>query len=254
MPSPEPAVPHHFQTSLFKDGGLRDDGFKDADPRDGVSPDRAISDGIDGRKRNPKVIPIPMLPPLRQGQRKGGASTGNARGVGRKADSSQQSLNFSDADYGDQGFDAKVEAVIYCDAPVATPTHRMMSAVADTAWIAIGLGVFSMTFFVGTKDLTGAMSFERPNVLILAAGVALIAQFYRTLWMLAKGDSPGMRFARLRLVNFDGREPTRKQRAIRQAASVLSVCAMGAGLLWALVDEENLTWHDHISKTFPTPG
>jgi len=25
-------------------------------------------------------------------------------------------------------------------------------------------------------------------------------------------------------------------------------------LVWALVDEENLTWHDHISKTFPTPG
>jgi hypothetical protein len=23
-------------------------------------------------------------------------------------------------------------------------------------------------------------------------------------------------------------------------------------LFWALVDEENLTWHDHISKTFPT--
>jgi hypothetical protein len=22
--------------------------------------------------------------------------------------------------------------------------------------------------------------------------------------------------------------------------------------VWALVDEESLTWHDHISKTFPT--
>jgi hypothetical protein len=25
-------------------------------------------------------------------------------------------------------------------------------------------------------------------------------------------------------------------------------------LVWALVDEESLTWHDHISKTFPTIG
>jgi hypothetical protein len=25
------------------------------------------------------------------------------------------------------------------------------------------------------------------------------------------------------------------------------------GMLWALVDEEALTWHDHMSKTFPTP-
>jgi hypothetical protein len=25
------------------------------------------------------------------------------------------------------------------------------------------------------------------------------------------------------------------------------------GLLWSLVDEESLTWQDHISRTFPTP-
>ena len=36
-----------------------------------------------------------------------------------------------------------------------------------------------------------------------------------------------------------------------QVQSLLSACP-GLGLVWALVDEENLTWHDHISKTFPT--
>jgi len=34
----------------------------------------------------------------------------------------------------------------------------------------------------------------------------------------------------------------------------LSLCSLGLGLVWALVDEESLTWHDHISKTFPTAG
>jgi hypothetical protein len=28
--------------------------------------------------------------------------------------------------------------------------------------------------------------------------------------------------------------------------------AAGTGLIWALVDEDSLTWHDHISGTFPT--
>jgi len=28
---------------------------------------------------------------------------------------------------------------------------------------------------------------------------------------------------------------------------VLSMASAGLGLVWALVDEENLTWHDHIS-------
>ena len=31
------------------------------------------------------------------------------------------------------------------------------------------------------------------------------------------------------------------------------VLPAGLGLLWALVDEESLTWQDHISHTFPTP-
>jgi hypothetical protein len=41
---------------------------------------------------------------------------------------------------------------------------------------------------------------------------------------------------------------------MRQLAGLLSVVSAGLGLVWALVDEENLTWHDHISKTFPTVG
>jgi hypothetical protein len=39
----------------------------------------------------------------------------------------------------------------------------------------------------------------------------------------------------------------------RLASGALSFCAAGLGFLWALVDEETLTWHDHISRTFPTP-
>ena len=54
-------------------------------------------------------------------------------------------------------------------------------------------------------------------------------------------------------VRADGRNPNREQRVYRMAAGCLSVMAAGLGLMWALVDEESLTWHDHISKTFPTP-
>jgi hypothetical protein len=48
--------------------------------------------------------------------------------------------------------------------------------------------------------------------------------------------------------------PLASKRALRQMVSLLSLLSAGLGLVWALVDEENLTWHDHISKTFPTPG
>ena len=74
-----------------------------------------------------------------------------------------------------------------------------------------------------------------------------------TISGLANGDTAGQKWTRLRLVNFDGQTPTRAQRFYRTASGFLSLMAGGIGLLWGLVDEETLTWHDHISKTFPTP-
>jgi uncharacterized RDD family membrane protein YckC len=61
-----------------------------------------------------------------------------------------------------------------------------------------------------------------------------------------------MRCAGLRLVDFDGNPPSPGRRYQRLVGSILSVLAGGMGLIWALVDEERLTWHDHISSTFPT--
>jgi uncharacterized RDD family membrane protein YckC len=81
----------------------------------------------------------------------------------------------------------------------------------------------------------------------------VVTFFYKLLFCLANGDSPGMRWTRLALVTFDGQRPTRTQRMHRLTSGVLSFCAAGLGFLWALVDEETLTWHDHISRTFPTP-
>jgi hypothetical protein len=61
-----------------------------------------------------------------------------------------------------------------------------------------------------------------------------------------------MHCTRLRLTNFDGFPAEPGQRALRFLGTCLSMATCGAGLLWALVDEESLTWQDHISKTFPT--
>jgi uncharacterized RDD family membrane protein YckC len=56
----------------------------------------------------------------------------------------------------------------------------------------------------------------------------------------------------LRFINFDGSPIDRRERAIRFAAACLSFFSAGLGVLWSLADEEGLTWHDHMSKTFPT--
>jgi uncharacterized RDD family membrane protein YckC len=61
-----------------------------------------------------------------------------------------------------------------------------------------------------------------------------------------------MQMAGLRLVDFDGNPPSQERRYQRVFGSVISLLAAGIGLVWALVDEDSLTWHDHMSNTFPT--
>ena len=125
-----------------------------------------------------------------------------------------------------------------------------MAAAIDASLILVAVGVFLAIFFISG----GVMAFTKQNVPFFIGVAVLLTLLYRSLWYLANGDSPGMRLTGLRLVDFDGRVPDREQRGMRQIASVLSVISAGLGLVWALVDEESLTWHDHISKTFPTAG
>ncbi len=197
----------------------------------------------------PKVIPIPMLTPRpRTPERTAPRPHVSARHH-RRTDDSQQSLDFR---RGGQPYAlaTEVEAVIYCDAPVALPVHRLLAAAIDGAMIAISVSLFLMIFFLSG----GHIAFSKQTFLLAAGIVGAVTLTYRLLWCLGNGDTPGMRFAGLRLVNFDGKAPDRDQRLLRLGASLLSVASVGLGLMWALVDEEHLTWHDHISKTFPSVG
>jgi uncharacterized RDD family membrane protein YckC len=156
---------------------------------------------------------------------------------------------------GQQDFDfaarlpKSADTAIYCDARVAIPAHRAMAAALDTSIVVMALALVGIIFrLAGGIFVLNART--APMFLGAAAGVVL---FYRLLWCLANGDTIGQKWTRLRLVNFDGQRPTRTQRFRRTVSGFLSLAAGGVGLLWSLVDEETLTWHDHISKTFPTP-
>jgi uncharacterized RDD family membrane protein YckC len=162
----------------------------------------------------------------------------------------QQALEFSEPG---RILDTEVEAVIYCDAPVAIPTHRIMAAAVDLSLIVIALGIF-VGVFLGVLHWLDIQVVLTKQTVPLFAGIAVVfGLLYKVMWCLADGDSAGMRWTHQRLVNFDGQRPDREQRLRRVASSSLSLMAAGLGIAWALVDEESLTWHDHISKTFPTP-
>lgn len=150
----------------------------------------------------------------------------------------------------------EVEAQIYCDLPVATPTHRLVAGAMDTAMIVMGFGLFMATAW-GTAhalDADGILGTGRTLILTLGGSLGLIALFYGILWVVAGRETAGMKWSDLHLVTFDGFPLDGGQRAARSMATLMSFCSGGLGLLWALADAENLTWHDQISRTFPTVG
>jgi len=137
---------------------------------------------------------------------------------------------------------------IICDAPVAPARLRMEAAAVDAAIIAIGCA-FGMLPFL----LTHAESLLDKHVLpFFALAFVPVPLFYKLLWCFAGRDTTGMRCAGLTLIDFDGNPPSQASRYQRLLWSILSLLAAGIGLIWSLVDEDGLTWHDHISGTFPT--
>lgn len=142
------------------------------------------------------------------------------------------------------------DSTIYCDAPVALPLHRMMAAAVDASMVLISVGIFA-----GILLVAGASPvFNKATLIVYGIAVLVTLIGYRVMWSLAETDSLGMRVCGLRLVTFDGLLPDRRQRIHRTIAGCISTMAGALGLLWSLVDEEKLTWHDHMSKTFPTPA
>jgi uncharacterized RDD family membrane protein YckC len=144
-----------------------------------------------------------------------------------------------------------VDAKIFCEQPVASVCHRMFAALYDLGIISILLMAFSGILYLGCDDLAAAIA-DPVSAAVLAAGAILIGLLYHSVFLTARGETPGMRFAGLQLLDFDGRHTTEAQLHMRVLGAFFSVLPAGLGLLWALVDEESLTWQDHISHTFPT--
>ena len=76
---------------------------------------------------------------------------------------------------------------------------------------------------------------------------------YQYLLLTYAGSTPGLNLARLRLSRFDGSRVPRRIRRWRVLASVLSGFSLGLGYAWCLLDEDQLCWHDRITRTYLAP-
>jgi uncharacterized RDD family membrane protein YckC len=142
-----------------------------------------------------------------------------------------------------------VEAMIYCDSPVASKLHRAVAAGLDWAMVLIAYGMFLLTYYLmgGEVHLNNS-----TNIGVFGGVLLLFACVYGLMWSLMGAESMGMHWTGLRLLTFEGFPPERKHRALRFLGSSLGLCSI-IGAAWSLVDEEGLGWQDYISRTFPTP-
>jgi uncharacterized RDD family membrane protein YckC len=128
----------------------------------------------------------------------------------------------------------------------APMSRRMMAAVVDGALIA---GAFLVAAFVAASNARGLPPL-RAVELSAAAALTAIAVLYQALFLTLARGTPGMKYAQLSLCTFDGRFPTRAQRRGRLGALLLSLLPVGLGVVWILFDEDHLSWHDRLSRTY----
>lgn len=162
----------------------------------------------------------------------------------RKVSPDQQLLDF----FGAQEVVSPPQSHIICDAPVAPNSLRIQASVVDGLIMLAGMALI----FSGFVYLGGPGLLDKHSLPFLITALITVPLFYKTMWAYTNRDSYGTTAAGLRIVNFDGNPPSQSRRYQRLVGSFVSVLAAGAGLIWALVDEDSLTWHDHISGTFPT--
>jgi len=154
-----------------------------------------------------------------------------------------------------------VPAQVYGEGHVAPPMRRLMAGAMDVSMVLIGFGAFAVALrFAGVYLASSAAAGEvsapgfgtgKTMWITMAAAMIFISMLYGLIFAIARRETAGMNWTQLQLVTFDGSSLDGRDRAIRFVSAWLSYCSGGLGLLWALADEENLAFHDHISKTYP---
>ncbi|MCP5117344.1 MAG: RDD family protein [bacterium] len=192
----------------------------------------------------------PSQRPKKRAKRKAARRPVSRRGVS----SDQQAFDFdAPAPVTPMPAESEVEPALYCEHRVAGATHRALAASIDLGLVIAAATVFLAIFQGLSGGALTASALAASALAALGVGTVVIGVFYKILWCLGNMDSPGTRWTGLRLLNFDGKLPSPRQRFQRLAGLCLSVGALGLGLLWALGDQDTLAWHDQISKTFPSP-
>jgi uncharacterized RDD family membrane protein YckC len=132
--------------------------------------------------------------------------------------------------------------------PVASVDDRRLAALADGACLLFAYGAFLALF----SAVGGQFTLSKLSAAVCAATFAIVYLQYFALFTVFGGTTPGMMLRGLEVVSFSGDTPKPRQMLLRSAGYLLSAGTFFLGFLWAVWDEDSLTWHDRISHTYLT--
>jgi uncharacterized RDD family membrane protein YckC len=130
--------------------------------------------------------------------------------------------------------------------PVASLLERRRAAWIDLGCLAFAYGGF-LTLF---GSLGGQFTLSKLSATVCFFTFAFVYLQYFALFTIFGGTTPGMMIRGLHVTNFSGDAPTLQQLLLRALGYTLSAGKFFLGFLWALWDEDALTWHDRLSHTY----
>jgi uncharacterized RDD family membrane protein YckC len=130
--------------------------------------------------------------------------------------------------------------------PMASIDERSRALLIDAACLAFAYGGFLALF----SSLGGHFTLSKLSATVCFFTFAFVYMQYFGLFTIFGGSTPGMMFSGIQVASFTGDTPTARQYLLRAAGYLLSAGTCFLGFFWVLWDEDGLTWHDRLSKTY----
>ena len=143
--------------------------------------------------------------------------------------------------------ESRLETSSLC--PVAPIEERRRAGLADALCLLFAYGGFLALF----GSLGGQFTFSKLSAAMCITTFAIVYLQYFALFTVFGGTTPGMMLRGLQVVDFSGETPSPRQMLWRSFGYMLSAGTFFLGFLWALWDEDGLTWHDRLSHTYLSP-
>jgi uncharacterized RDD family membrane protein YckC len=134
--------------------------------------------------------------------------------------------------------------------PVASIDERRIAGLIDAGCLLFAYGAF-LTLF---GSLGGQFTFSKLSAAVCVTTFVIVYLQYFALFTVFGGTTPGMMLRGLQVVSFSGESPTPRQMLWRSVGYMLSAGTFFMGFLWAMWDEDALTWHDRLSHTYLCPA